>query len=186
VRVDFEPWNNFCFCECENGHYSRETGKNCCCNEHTSMTERDIASVVGVGKSSVSRILCSYKESGLLSPNRKGKCERKRKTTPRTDQLLLRNSRLHPTVTSKDLRRNLLTSGIDTGASTVGRSFLIGRKARKPIKKQLLRPAMKQKRLAWANKYRSWSTDDWKKVAFSDETHFLIQGYRANIRRESQ
>jgi hypothetical protein len=28
---------------------------------------------------------------------------------------------------------------------------------------------MKQKRLAWANKYRSWTTDDWKNVAFSDE-----------------
>jgi hypothetical protein len=45
---------------------------------NTSMTVRNIASVVGVGKSSVSRIL--YKDSGALSPNRKGKCGRKRKT----------------------------------------------------------------------------------------------------------
>jgi hypothetical protein len=30
----------------------------------------------------------------------------------------------------------------------------------------LLAPPMKQKRLAWANKYRSWTTDDWMKVAF--------------------
>jgi hypothetical protein len=47
-----------------------------------------------------------------------------------------------------------------------------GRKARKPINKQLLTPAMKQKQFAWANKYRSWTTDDSKKVAFSDE-YFL-------------
>jgi transposase len=93
-------------------------------NEHTSMTERDIASVVGVGKSSVSRILCAYKDSGSLSPNKEGKCGRKQKTTPHTYQLLLRNSRLHPTVTSKDLRRDLLTSEFDTDTSTVGRGFL--------------------------------------------------------------
>jgi hypothetical protein len=47
---------------------------------NTSMTVRDNASVVGVEKPSVSRILCAYKDSGSLSPNRKGKCGRKRKT----------------------------------------------------------------------------------------------------------
>jgi hypothetical protein len=68
----------------------------------------------------------------------------------------LRNNRLHPTMTSRDLQRDLLTSGIDIDASTVRRRLLIvGLKARKPIEKQLLTPAMKQKRLGWANKYRS-------------------------------
>jgi transposase len=64
-------------------------------DEHTSMILRDIASVVVVGKSNVSRILCAYKDSGSLSPNRKGKHGRKQKNTPCTDQLLWRNSRLH-------------------------------------------------------------------------------------------
>jgi arginine repressor len=78
---------------------------------------------------------------------------KKTKIIPRTDQLLLTNSRLHPTMTTKDLQRDLLTSGIDTDASTVRRRLLeVGLKARKPIKKELLTPAMKQKRLAWANK----------------------------------
>ena len=40
-------------------------------------------------------------------------------------------------------------------------------------------PAMKKKRLAGARKYESWTSDHWKKVIFSDETHFLVQGYRA-------
>jgi hypothetical protein len=57
--VDFEPWDNFCFCECENGHFSKETGKFVALNEHTSMTVRDIAYVVGVGKSNVSKVLCA-------------------------------------------------------------------------------------------------------------------------------
>jgi transposase len=135
-------------------------------NEHTSMTVRDIASVVSVGKLSVSRILCAYENSGALYPNRKGNCGRKQKTTPHTDQLLLRNCRLHPTVASKDLQRNSLTSGIDIDASSVWHRLLeVGWKARKPIKKQLLTPAVKQKRLELANKYRLWTTYDWKKVA---------------------
>jgi transposase len=75
-------------------------------NEHTSMTVRNTASVVGVGKSSESRILCANKDSRSLPPNRKQKWGRKRKTAPRTDQLLLRNSSLHPTMTSKDLQRD--------------------------------------------------------------------------------
>jgi hypothetical protein len=40
---------------------------------------------------------------------------------------------------------------------------------------------MKQKQLAWAKKYRLWTTDDWKKVAFSDESHIFAQGYRASV-----
>jgi hypothetical protein len=86
-----------------------------------------------------------------------GKWGRKRKTTPRTDQLILRNSRLHPTMTSKDLQRDLLTSGVYFDGSTVQRRLLeVWRKAREPIKKKLLTPAVKQKWLAWANKTRSW------------------------------
>jgi transposase len=155
-------------------------------NEHISMTVRDIASVDGVGKSSMSRTLCACKDSGTVSPNRKGEHGRKRKAPPRTEQFLLRNSRLPPTVTSKDLQRDLLSSGIDIGASTVWHRLLeFGRKARKPIRKQLLTPAMKQKRLARANKYRLWKTDAWKKVAFSDESHFFVQGYRASVVRRS-
>lgn len=64
--------------------------------EHTSMTIRDIATAVGVGKSSVSRIVRTFQDSGSLSPRRKGKCRRKRKTTPRTDKILIRNSKKHP------------------------------------------------------------------------------------------
>jgi transposase len=102
-------------------------------------TVRDISSIVDVGKLSASRMFCVYKDFGSLSPNREGKCGRKRKTTPHTDQLLLRNSRLHPTMRSKDFQRDLLTSGIDIDASTVGCTLLeVGQKARKPVKKQLL------------------------------------------------
>jgi hypothetical protein len=90
-------------------------------------------------------------------------------------------------MTSKDLQRDLLTSGTDFDASAVWHRLLldIGQKARKPIKKQLLTPAMKQKWLECANKYRSWTTGDCKMVAFSDESQFFFQGCRASVVRRS-
>jgi hypothetical protein len=48
-------------------------------NEHKSITVRVTASVVGVGKWSVSRVPCAYKDSGSLSPNRKGNAEENEK-----------------------------------------------------------------------------------------------------------
>ena len=44
-------------------------------------------------------------------------------------------------------------------------------------KKQLLTTKTKKKRLQWAKKYRSWGTDQWEKVIFSDKTHFEVCGY---------
>lgn len=155
-------------------------------SQHTSMTVRDIAAAVGVGKSSVSRIINQQKNFGTVSPKRKSKCGRKRKTTPRTDKFLVRNSIMHPYKTSRDLQRELIATGVSVDSSTVRRRLIeAGRFARKPIKKQLLTPAMKKKRLDWARKYQSWTAQDWKKVVFSDETHFLVQGFRPGFVRRS-
>jgi sulfur transfer protein SufE len=51
----------------------------------------------------------------------------------------------------------------------------LGGRQENQSKRQLLTPAMKQKRLEWANKYRSCTTDVWTKVAFSDKSHFLFR-----------
>jgi hypothetical protein len=58
VHVDFEPWDNFCFCECENGHYLEETGKIIAFNELTSMAVRDIAVLLGGKIKCVKNSLC--------------------------------------------------------------------------------------------------------------------------------
>ena len=114
--------------------------------KHTSMTVRDIAAAVGVGKSTVSRIITQQKTFGTVSPNRKTRCGRKRKTSPRTDKFLVRNSKMHPRKTSTDLQRELLAAGVSMDSSTVRRRLIeAGRLARTPIKKQLLTPAMKRK-----------------------------------------
>ncbi len=42
-------------------------------------------------------------------------------------------------------------------------------------KKPLLTKRMKEQRLEFANQYGHWGVDDWKKVMFSDESHFELR-----------
>src|ERR1700761_5380894 len=115
------------------------------------MSIRDIAAAVQIGKFTVSRLIAAYKAYGSVSPKRKGRCGRKRITTVRDDRFLLRYSKQDPRKTSSDLQRDLSRAGVVIDASTVRRRLLeVGRKARRPVKKQLLTAAMKKKRLAWA------------------------------------
>lgn len=55
-----------------------------------------------------------------------------------------------------------------------------------PRKKQLLTVPMKKKRLIWARKYEEWTEEQWEKVLFSDESHFLVQGQRSRYVRKSR
>ncbi|GFS77137.1 HTH_Tnp_Tc3_2 domain-containing protein [Trichonephila clavipes] len=92
-------------------------------NEHTSMTVKNVATVVGLSKSSVSRILRTFQGSGTSFLKRKGKCGSKRKTTPGTDKILIRNCKINPRETSKDLRKDLLEYNVEVNTSIVRKSF---------------------------------------------------------------
>ena len=144
---------------------------------NTQLSQRDIARRFGVNQSMVSRLLKQVAKTGSGSPQRKGKCGRKQKTSPRDDIFLIRQSKLDPRKTSFDLQRDLSHTGKQISFSTVRKRLVMaGRKAIRPVKKQLLTNKMKKKRLQWAKKYKSWTVDQWKKVMFSDESHFLVRG----------
>jgi hypothetical protein len=42
-----------------------------------------------------------------------------------------------------------------------------------------------EKILSWGNKFKIWTTKDWRKVLFSDERHFEVQGLRVTHVRRS-
>ncbi|KAG0735302.1 hypothetical protein G6F57_015535 [Rhizopus arrhizus] len=44
------------------------------------------------------------------------------------------------------------------------------------VKKPLLTAKHMKRRLAWSKKYQNWTTDDWRRVVFSDETKVNIWG----------
>lgn len=54
--------------------------------------------------------------------------------------------------------------------------------ARKMAQKPLLTERMMKQRLEFAQQYQDWTVEDWKKVMFSDESHFEL-GFRGNRRQ---
>ena len=85
------------------------------------MTVGDISATLRVGKSSVSTIINKHLDLGTLSPKTKSNCGRKCQTTPRTDKILLWNSKIHPEKISQDLLR--LTTGVSIDSSRVRHRF---------------------------------------------------------------
>ena len=58
--------------------------------------------------------------------------------------------------------------------------------ARRAAKKPLLTKAMKKKRLDFCRKYKDWTSEQWQKVMFSDESTFrLVRGNSKIVRRPS-
>ena len=82
--------------------------------------------------------------------------------------------------------KDLAHAGVKISSSTVRKRLLeSGRRAMRPLKKQLLTKKMKSKRLAWAKKHKTWTVEEWKKVLFSDESHFYVRGEHSRFVRRS-
>lgn len=130
--------------------------------EHAGFSQRKIAEVCKVKKSTVGDIIKKYQESGSFSPKRIGNCGRKRKTSVRQDRLLLIKSKADPKKTSERLRQDIAVDGISVSSRTIRRRLCdVGRRARRPVKKQLLTKRMKTKRLEWARNHRNMTAEDW-------------------------
>jgi hypothetical protein len=92
-----------------------------------------------------------------------------------------------PRKTSLEISREAGDLGIHMAPSSVRERLQEKeRRARRAVKKQLLTRAMKLKRLPWVRQHKSWTAEDWSKVLFSDETHFVVQGFRSSFVRRSK
>ncbi|GFW64980.1 HTH_Tnp_Tc3_2 domain-containing protein [Trichonephila clavipes] len=97
----------------------------------------DIGTVVGVGNSSVSRILGTFQDSGSLSTKIKGKSGLKQKTTPRTDKILLRNKKNKSKKNRQRPSKGLLDLGVEVSPLNIRKMFLeVSRKATRPRKEK--------------------------------------------------
>ena len=102
-------------------------------------------------------------------------------------QKLIAESEKDPRKTSHELKRALEMDGVFISARTVRRHLVeAGRIARRPIKKPLLTDTMREKRLSWARQFENWTREDWRRVLFSDESHFLVQGQRSQYVRRTK
>ncbi|GBL97579.1 hypothetical protein AVEN_49100-1 [Araneus ventricosus] len=54
--------------------------------------------------------------------------------------------------------------------------------SRHPTRVPLLNKCYRQLRLQWAREHRDWTMDEWKRVAWSDESRFLIHHVDGHVR----
>lgn len=142
-------------------------------------SSRQIAMKVGVDHSTVLRIIKKFKETGETKD--KARTGRPRKTTERDDRILKRISLNNRHLTSPDLlvewnsKAGLQENSVST--RTVRRRLhSVGLKGRRARKKPLLTNFQRRRRLDWAKEHRFWTVEQWRKVIFSDESHFCLFG----------
>lgn len=140
-------------------------------------TVREIAAKIGQGVSpaGVLKVCKRFAETGTIK-NKAGR-GRKKVTTPQTDRRIVRLALRNRKSTSIDINNALADSGVAVSGRTVRRRLVsAGLRARIPRKKPFLNPAQRLKRLQWAKKHVSWTSEQWKKVLWSDETRISIFG----------
>lgn len=145
------------------------------------MSARAIAKLYGWKKTRVAELVKEYQATGGFTTQKanRAKCGRKRKTSPQTDRYIARSvvgSKAKRRKGSNRIAKELQVGGVaDICARTVRlRLCEVGLNGRVAAKKPMLRLYNITRRLQWARDHADWTTDDWERVLWSDESKFVI------------
>lgn len=139
--------------------------------EHTSKTKREIAEIVGLHESSVSRIIKQYEETGNVELRYENCGGANKKLDERDLRFMRRLSGNNPRMTAGEIQREMGSRGDDISLRTIQRGLCeAGCKVIAPKKKPYLSPAQISRRYQWALDHRNWNEIQWRNVVFSDET----------------
>ena len=73
--------------------------------------------------------------------------------------------------------------GRNVSQSTVHRTLLCMRlHSRRPVRVPMMTPVHRGKHLQWAREHGNWTLERWKKVAWSDESRFLLDHVDGRVR----
>lgn len=132
---------------------------------HSGYSQRKIAEIAAVSQSTVKNIKRKLTENVSLTPQRTGKCGRKRITTPRAERKLKQITVENRRKPRKMINALLEDAGVSISDRTLRRRLKeMSFTCRRPLKKPKLTPSMMSKRLAFAKTYRDWTEKDWEKV----------------------
>lgn len=154
--------------------------------KHTEKSQREIARIFGIGVASVNRVKRRLENGQSLEAKRRGKCGRKRITTPRTDRMLFKMSLNNRKLTNRSLMIGMAHQyNTNLSLVTIRRRLKeAGLNARRPRKKPKLTPRMIKQRMDWAKEYAGKDVDFWKGVVFTDESKFeILQENTQYVRR---
>lgn len=136
---------------------------------HSGKTQRFIANALNISPATVNKWI---NRTGSLET--KKKTGRKRKTTAATDDRIFLMSQANPFMPTTEIIR-LLQLPIRKH-SVIRRLKSYGLQNYVPAKKEILNAEHIRKRLEYAEEYRDWTVDQWRKVIFADEKVFYTIG----------
>ena len=140
---------------------------------------KKIAQIYETQEETVTDILKKNDDTGLV--NDRPRSGRPKKTNKREDRHMFNHLRSNPDTSSRDMAINIAPTFTENKISrwlVQDRLKEWGLKPYVARKKPLLKPEQIEKRLKWAEEHIDWTVDDWKHVAFSDETPLcLFQSY---------
>lgn len=140
-----------------------------------------IAQIVGVSKNGVATTLKRLDET--KSNNDRKRSGRPKKTSAADDRHILLLSKKNRFKTAPEIRAEINKTLSKAISTSLVKSRLVekGYFGRVAVRKPLLRPANRRKRLIFAQKYKNWTMDQWKSVLWTDESKFELFG---NKRRQ--
>lgn len=151
------------------------------------MSYSDIAKRYNISRQSVSMWVRRDQETEDLStPKPRKSSGRPRKLSKTSTRLLKRLITDKPTQSARELRLNNPGMLENVSERTIQRRLQIdcNMPSRRPAFKPLLTKTMKAKRVAFCKKYESWTTEQWSKIMFSDESMFkTIASRPKHVRR---
>ena len=109
----------------------------------------------------VSSIKKNMQHGSNGTPQRKGRCGRKRISSQQDDRTLVRLSKANRKMTSHRLMLEVNTSSVQMSSRTVQRRLIeAGLRAYRPRKKPKLTVAVMKKRVSWAKQFAMWTEED--------------------------
>lgn len=136
----------------------------------------EIVKLTSVGRTSVKKWVRKFKENeGQGLPTYKPRPGRKRKTGKRAITTVKRDIGNNPRITARKMKENNHGVFGEVSVRTVHRRINeLGYTSHRPRKKPLLSIKQREKRVAFAHKYKQWDDETWLGVLWSDESVFSI------------
>jgi transposase len=157
-------------------------------NFTSGMNISQISRSLHVSRRSCRRIINLQQTTGGTTSKRSN-CGGHNRLHPRTERILTRASLRYPRATSRELAHIAGGPALEIDTSTIRRSLRRnGIQTYRPSKSPFLMPAQCRTRAEWARKHRHWTTTEWSRIVFSDETAVSLCQPRSQFvhRRKNQ
>lgn len=145
----------------------------------------ETARLVGCSRAAVVRIYQQWSEEGQIQNRRQG-VGRPRLIDDKGQQKLWQLVETNERATVAQITEHFnMGDGVNVSQYTVHRTLLcMGLRSRSPVRMPILGPT-NRKRLQWAREHQNWTVEQWKRVAWSSESCFILElgDDRAGVRR---